>query len=64
MNFVTPLVIELGEAAEADVEALLEGKGTLADDIEEVMRLIRQHASASKDARIFVPVVAIYDTDD
>jgi hypothetical protein len=64
MKFAKPIVIELGDASDADVKALLEGGGVLADDVEEAMRLVRDHAAITKDTRTFVPVVAIYDPDE
>jgi hypothetical protein len=64
MRFAQSIVIDLGDASEADVKALLEGRGALADDVKEAMRLVRRHATATKDSRTFVPVVAIYEADD
>lgn len=61
MTHVLPIVIELGDAADTDLDALTRGTGRLADEVEEVMRIVRERAAEGGEKRTLVPVVAVYD---
>ena len=60
MSYVLPIVIELGDVADADLEALTSGKGILSAEVEEVMRIVRERCAKGQDSRTLVPVVAVY----
>jgi hypothetical protein len=60
MTYVLPIVIELGDAVDADLDALMSGTGPLSDEVEEVMRIIRERCASSRDKRTLVPIVAVY----
>jgi hypothetical protein len=60
MTYVLPIVVELGDVADADLAALTSGTGRVADEVEEVMRLVRERCGTSHDGKILVPVVAAY----
>jgi hypothetical protein len=59
-NITPPIVVELGKIARADVEKLREGKGQAAEDVEELMRLLRLKAGPDRADRVFVPIVVLY----
>ena len=59
-NVTSPIVVDLGEIREAQIRALRNGAGGLADEVEEVLRLVRRDADADGGSRVFVPIVAIY----
>jgi len=60
MTYVLPIVIELGNVADADLAALTSGTGNLADEVEEVMRIIGERCAKSQDGRTLIPIVAVY----
>lgn len=60
MTYVLPIVVELGDVVDADLIALTSGTGTLSDEVEEVMRIIRERCAKSRDKRTLVPIVAVY----
>ena len=60
MSYVVPIVIELGDVADADLDALVEGTGRLAAEVEEVMRIVRARCAESQEKRVLLPVVAVY----
>lgn len=60
MSYVVPIVIELGDVADADLEALTGGTGSVADEVEKVMRIVRERCAKNQDGRTLVPVVAVY----
>ena len=60
MSYVVPIVIELGDVADADLEALTGGTGVVSDDVEEVMRIVRERCAKSQEGRTLVPIVAVY----
>ena len=59
-NITPPIVVELGRISRADVEKLREGKGQAAEDVEELMRLLRLKAGPDRADRVFVPIVVLY----
>jgi hypothetical protein len=61
MTITPPIVVTLDDAGEADVQALLSGSGPLAQDVEEVVRAIRQRTAHQNDARVLLPIVAVYE---
>jgi hypothetical protein len=54
------MVVELGDVADADLEALASGTGRVADEVEEVMRLVRERYGTSHGEKTLVPIVAVY----
>jgi hypothetical protein len=60
MKVGLPIVVDLGRARDAHIGELRQGGGRLAEDVAEVMRLIRLNADPASRKKIFVPVVAIY----
>lgn len=60
MSYVVPIVIELGDVADTDLEALTGGTGGVSDEVEEVMRIVRKRYAESGEKRTLVPVVAVY----
>jgi hypothetical protein len=59
-NIAPPIVVELGRISHADVEKLREGKGQAAEDVEELMRLLRLKSGPDRTDRVFVPIVVLY----
>ena len=59
-NVTSPIVIDLGKTREEHIRALRDGSGKLAEEIEEVLRLVRRDTDADGGRRVFVPIVAIY----
>jgi hypothetical protein len=60
MTNVLPIVVELGDVVDADLAALTTGTGAVADEVEEVMRVVRERCARSQDKRTLVPIVAVY----
>ena len=60
MSYVVPIVIELGDVADTDLEALTGGTGVVSDEVEKVMRIVRERCAESGEKRTLVPVVAVY----
>jgi hypothetical protein len=60
MTFAPPIVIELGEAHGTHLEELLQGTGALAEELEQVMRLVRDRAPQDTSNKILISVVAVY----
>jgi hypothetical protein len=58
-TIASPIVIDLGEVLDLHLKELLSGSGTLAEEVEEVMRLVRQRV-AQRDGAILIPIVAVY----
>ena len=63
-NVTAPIVIDLGKTQEEQIRALHSGTGELADEVEEVLRLVRRETDAEGGRRVFVPIVAIYARPD
>ena len=59
-NVAPPIVIELGKISRAEVRKLDEGRGQVAEDVEEAMRLLWQRAGPDRADRVFVPIVVLY----
>lgn len=55
-----PIVVELGDIEDAQVEELFRGGGKVLDETREVMRLVQQRVGDGGTARKFVPIVATY----
>ena len=65
MTVAPPIVIDLGRVLGREIEMLREGRGRLVEEVEEVMRLVRQRANPDDNVtRIFLPIVAVYRRDD
>ena len=64
MLVAPPIVVDLGKASDDELDLLMQGKGPLAEDIEEVMRLLRRDTGPQTGDRVFLPVVATYIRDD
>lgn len=60
MTRVLPIVVELGDVVDADLAALTRGTGTLPDEVEEVLRIVRERCAKGQDKKILVPIVAVY----
>lgn len=60
MTNVLPIVVELGDVVDADLAALTTGMGAVADEVEEVMRVVRERCARSQDKRTLVLIVAVY----
>lgn len=60
MSVAPPIVIDLGKTRLEHVRQLPTGAGRLADDIQEVMRLVRLNANSESGNRVFLPVVVVY----
>jgi hypothetical protein len=58
MNILVPIVVDLGEVREPQITELFEEKGSLLEEVTQVLRLV-QAAEKSGD-RVFFPVVAVY----
>ena len=58
-NIAPPIVVDLGEIAHADIERLRGGSGQIAEDVQEVMRLLNVRAEGSD--RVFLPLVMLYN---
>jgi hypothetical protein len=64
MLVTPPIVVDLGKASDDEIELLRQGTGSLVEDIEEVMRLLRRDTGPQTGDRVFLPVVATYIRDD
>ena len=64
MLVAPPIVVDLGKASDDELDLLMQGTGPLAEDIEEVMRLLRRDTGPRTSDRVFLPVVATYIRDD
>jgi hypothetical protein len=64
MKVAPPIVVDLGRARPAKIRQFGTGAGQLADDVEEVMRLVRLDLGPADANRVFVPVVAVYTRVD
>jgi hypothetical protein len=60
MSITLPIVVSLGRTRDEQVELLRQGGGQLVEDVEEVMRLVRQNAGPDCGNKIFLPIVAVY----
>ncbi len=58
LRTAAPIVIELGEIANAQIEKLLSGSGKVLEDVREALRLVELKAAGEGTDTIFVPVVA------
>jgi hypothetical protein len=55
-----PLIVELGKIARNDALQLRMGNGPVADDVEEVMRLVRTQAPPEREDTVLLPIVVLY----
>jgi hypothetical protein len=59
-NVITPLVVSLGTARERHLADFRSGVGRIADDVEEVMTVVRKTIASEEGNRVLLPVVVIY----
>jgi hypothetical protein len=59
-NVAPPIVIDLGRLDRDEVRLLREDNGRLRDDVEDVMRLVRDKLGTDGGDRLLVAVVAVY----
>jgi hypothetical protein len=59
-NVTPPIVIDLGSISYADVDGLREGRGQVAEDVQETMRLLRLKGGSDRADRVFLPIVVLY----
>jgi len=64
MIIARPIVIELGEAGDAQLNELLRGSGKLLEEIQEAMRLVRRGTAHEGRARTLLPIVAVYTSTE
>jgi len=60
MIIASPIVIDLGVAREMDIKELLHGTGKLLEEVEQVMRLVRERTAQESSKGVLIPVVAVY----
>ena len=60
MIIARPIVIELGEAGDGQLNEFLGGGGQLLEEVEEVMRLVRRGTAHEDRVRTLLPIVAVY----
>ena len=59
-KIASPIVVDLGRTRGANIRQFSEGVGQLVDDVEQVMRLVRQDAGPQDQTKVFVPIIAVY----
>jgi hypothetical protein len=64
MIITRPIVIELGEVGDAQLSELLGAGGQLREEIQEVMRLVREGTAHEDRAQTLLPIVAVYTSDE
>jgi hypothetical protein len=64
MIIAPPIVIELGEIGDAQLNELLGGSGKLFEEVQEVMRLVRRGTAHEHRARTLLPIVAVYTSSE
>ncbi|HEY2183840.1 MAG TPA: hypothetical protein VGH39_02500 [Xanthobacteraceae bacterium] len=57
---ITPVVVSLGIAREHHLNEFRGGAGRIADDVQEVMKLLRGSMPPEQDHRVLLPVVVVY----
>ena len=62
-NVITPIVVSLGTTRELDLAEFRSVVGRIAEDVEEIMRLVRRSMPPEQADRILLPVVVVY-TDE
>jgi hypothetical protein len=63
MTITAPLVIDVGRMQEDAIEELRRGGGQIAEDVEEVMRLLHASGNPQFGNRSFLPVVVVYSRE-
>jgi len=63
IQVTTPLVIDFGRAANSDVQAMKAGKGTLMDDVLEIVDEVADQLHEQAQGRIFMPVVIVIERE-
>jgi hypothetical protein len=59
-NVITPIVVSLGTTPELDLAEFRSGVGRIAEDVEEIMRLVRRSMPPEQADRVLLPVVVVY----
>jgi hypothetical protein len=59
-----PILIELGDAEEREIEELLQGEGRLAGELDEVMQRLRERLAQQDGTPVLVPIVALAGNGD
>jgi hypothetical protein len=61
---ITPIVVSLGTARDRHLVEFRGGGGRIADEVEEVMRVVRQTMPPEQRERILLPVVVVYADEE
>jgi hypothetical protein len=61
MNVSSPIVVDLGRVRKEHVGDLHFGAGSIVNDIEAVMRLVRANTDLESAGRVFLPIVVVYE---
>jgi hypothetical protein len=59
-NMTSPIVVSLGKTREQHVSQLRIGIGPMVEDLQEVMRLVRENVDLDRKNRVFLPIVVVY----
>jgi hypothetical protein len=60
MPISSPIVVDLGNMTDLEVQELLSGTGRLPDELTHVMRLVRAGIAERDADTLLVPIVAVY----
>jgi hypothetical protein len=61
VDFLPPVVLDLGKTRKKYIRALKDGEGKLMDDVTHAVEAVRSNLGAEVEGKILVPVVIIYE---
>ena len=59
-----PLVIDLGRIEREDIDQLVSGAGTVLDEVDMAMGLVRQRIDFNGSDRVLLPMVVVYTREE
>ncbi len=60
-EIITPLVIEMGKLSKKKLKAFKKGKGSLVNEVIEVLSEVTGSVSSETESRSIIPVVMVYE---
>jgi hypothetical protein len=64
MNISAPIVIDLGQVRNAQIDELFRESGQLLEDVNEVLRLVRLKVVEKPGTQLLFPIVAVYHLEE